>query len=130
MTPLQPDESHLIWIDLEMTGLDPSTDSILEIATIVTDRDLNLIAEGPDGVKILAYGEGTAATCVAAGAPGDLGSLSLLVDGQGMTKLVTETKLITHLPYLLAKDPKRYMIVCFGMGTTTRSAQPTQCRWP
>ena len=48
MTPIQPDESHLIWIDLEMTGLDPSTDSILEIATIVTDRDLNLIAEGPE----------------------------------------------------------------------------------
>jgi oligoribonuclease len=48
MTPAQPDESHLIWIDLEMTGLDPSSDSILEIATLVTDRDLNLIAEGPE----------------------------------------------------------------------------------
>lgn len=48
MTPAQPDESHLIWIDLEMTGLDPSTDSILEIATLVTDRDLNLMAEGPE----------------------------------------------------------------------------------
>ena len=37
----------LIWIDLEMTGLDPGIDCILEIATIVTDGDLNLIAEGP-----------------------------------------------------------------------------------
>lgn len=41
------DDSHLIWIDLEMTGLDPATDSILEIATIVTDRELRVLAEGP-----------------------------------------------------------------------------------
>lgn len=38
---------NLIWIDLEMTGLSPESDSILEIATLVTDAQLNLIAEGP-----------------------------------------------------------------------------------
>jgi len=38
---------HLIWIDLEMTGLDTASDHIIEIATIVTDRDLNEVAEGP-----------------------------------------------------------------------------------
>ena len=38
---------NLIWIDLEMTGLDPETMVILEIASIVTDADLNIIAEGP-----------------------------------------------------------------------------------
>lgn len=38
----------LVWIDLEMTGLDPATDHILEIATIVTDNNLNIIAQGPD----------------------------------------------------------------------------------
>ena len=38
---------RLIWIDLEMTGLDPDQDSILEIATLVTDKDLNELAEGP-----------------------------------------------------------------------------------
>ncbi len=41
-------EDNLIWIDLEMTGLDTDNDSILEIATAVTDRDLNLLAEGPE----------------------------------------------------------------------------------
>ncbi len=43
-----PNDNHLIWIDLEMTGLDPDTDSILEIATLVTDSDLNVVAEGPE----------------------------------------------------------------------------------
>ena len=38
---------NLIWIDLEMTGLDPQNDRILEIATIITDANLNLIEEGP-----------------------------------------------------------------------------------
>ncbi|MEB2325667.1 MAG: oligoribonuclease [Pseudomonas sp.] len=38
---------NLIWIDLEMTGLDPDTDVIIEMATIVTDSQLNVLAEGP-----------------------------------------------------------------------------------
>ena len=38
---------NLIWIDLEMTGLDPERDHIIEMATIVTDTDLNVLAEGP-----------------------------------------------------------------------------------
>ncbi|MBT8047222.1 MAG: oligoribonuclease [Xanthomonadales bacterium] len=40
-------QQRLVWIDLEMTGLNPDSDSILELATIVTDSDLNELAEGP-----------------------------------------------------------------------------------
>ncbi|MBJ7398354.1 MAG: oligoribonuclease [Actinobacteria bacterium] len=38
----------LVWMDLEMTGLDPATEVIVEIATLITDDELNIIAEGPD----------------------------------------------------------------------------------
>ena len=41
-------EHRLIWIDLEMTGLDTDNDSILEIATVVTDPNLEILAEGPE----------------------------------------------------------------------------------
>lgn len=41
------DKQNLIWIDLEMTGLDPEKERIIEIATIVTDKNLNILAEGP-----------------------------------------------------------------------------------
>jgi len=41
------DAQNLIWIDLEMTGLNPDTDLIIEIATVITDKDLNILAERP-----------------------------------------------------------------------------------
>lgn len=41
------DNTNLIWLDLEMTGLDPAVDVVLEIATIITDSQLNILAEGP-----------------------------------------------------------------------------------
>ena len=44
---------EMVWIDLEMTGLDLNTESIIEIATIITDGELNIIAEGPNlAVKV------------------------------------------------------------------------------
>lgn len=42
-----PEANYLVWIDLEMTGLDPEQERIIEIATIVTDSELNTIEEGP-----------------------------------------------------------------------------------
>ena len=41
------DASRLIWIDMEMTGLSPETDRIIEVALVVTDQDLNVQAQGP-----------------------------------------------------------------------------------
>ena len=40
-------DANLVWVDLEMTGLDPDVDTVIEIATIVTDPELNTLAEGP-----------------------------------------------------------------------------------
>lgn len=48
MTASNANNDRLIWIDLEMTGLDTGGDSILEIATVVTDSQLNVLAEGPE----------------------------------------------------------------------------------
>jgi oligoribonuclease len=45
--PLMLDAENLIWVDLEMTGLEPDVDVVIEIASIVTDSDLNTLAEGP-----------------------------------------------------------------------------------
>ncbi len=42
-----PDANNLIWVDMEMTGLDPDRNVVIEIATIVTDSELNTLAEGP-----------------------------------------------------------------------------------
>lgn len=47
-TPTQPRDDLWVWIDLEMTGLDPTVDTIIEIATVVTDGELEVIAEGPE----------------------------------------------------------------------------------
>ncbi|GGX04666.1 oligoribonuclease [Undibacterium macrobrachii] len=45
--PAKPNEMNLIWVDMEMTGLDPDNDKIIEIAVVVTDMQLNVLAEGP-----------------------------------------------------------------------------------
>jgi oligoribonuclease len=46
----EPEENNgaMVWMDLEMTGLDPDQDEIIEIATLITDAELNVIAEGPE----------------------------------------------------------------------------------
>ena len=47
LPPSAPDPQALIWIDLEMTGLNPDTDRIIEMACVITDGALNVVAEGP-----------------------------------------------------------------------------------
>jgi oligoribonuclease len=45
--PARPNELNLVWVDMEMTGLNPDTDRIIEVAVVVTDSELNTLAEGP-----------------------------------------------------------------------------------
>ncbi len=45
--PSRPNEFNLVWLDMEMTGLNPDTDRIIEVAVVVTDPHLNVLAEGP-----------------------------------------------------------------------------------
>jgi oligoribonuclease len=47
VTPVRPNEFNLIWVDMEMTGLDPEAERIIEVAVVVTDPQLNILAEGP-----------------------------------------------------------------------------------
>jgi oligoribonuclease len=46
-TAQRPNDMNLVWVDMEMTGLDPDTDRIIEVAVVVTDMHLNVLAEGP-----------------------------------------------------------------------------------
>jgi len=46
-TAQRPNDMNLVWVDMEMTGLDPDNDRIIEIAVVVTDMHLNVLAEGP-----------------------------------------------------------------------------------
>jgi oligoribonuclease len=46
-TAQRPNEMNLVWVDMEMTGLDPDNDRIIEVAVVVTDMHLNVLAEGP-----------------------------------------------------------------------------------
>src|SRR5260370_813039 len=45
--PARPNEFNLVWVDMEMTGLEPDIDLIIEVAVLVTDSNLNILAEGP-----------------------------------------------------------------------------------
>ncbi len=45
--PARPNEFNLVWVDMEMSGLDPDNDRIIEVAVVVTDSELNVLAEGP-----------------------------------------------------------------------------------
>jgi spermidine synthase len=87
--------------------------------TIMRERVFQSL--GPNA-QIYAFYEGVAGTTVPAGSPEHPLARQLFVNGIGMTGLASETKLMAHLPLALVEDPKRVLVVCFGMGTTVRSA--------
>jgi spermidine synthase len=69
-----------------------------------------------------AFYEDVAGNTVAAGSPEDKRKRKLLINGMSMTSLVTASKLMAHLPMSLVPNPNKILVVCFGMGTTVRSA--------
>lgn len=87
---------------------------------IVTLERLRALS-GPK-TQLYSFKEGIAGTTAAAGVPGNHLERHLLINGQGMTKLISETKLMAHIPMALSGTPKSVLVICFGMGTTLRSA--------
>jgi spermidine synthase len=76
---------------------------------------------GGEGWTIFHSYESATANTVSAGDLTKPYARALVVNGTGMTTLCNETKLMAHLPLMLAENPKRLLVVCFGMGTTFRS---------
>jgi spermidine synthase len=76
----------------------------------------------PNDAVVFSHHEEAAAATTAFGEPGSSRRKQLWVNGTGMTELDTVTKLMAHLPIWLADDPNEVLIICFGMGTTLRSA--------
>ena len=75
------------------------------------------------GVEMYYHKESVVATTTAFGIKGQPLQKHLWINGIGMTILCTETKLMAHLPLLLVENPTDMLVVCFGMGTTVRSAR-------
>jgi spermidine synthase len=99
----------------------------LIVAAFVSDPYRSLMEEkakillGPDA-QVYEVFEGISGTTVPAGRPSNPLSRHLYIDGVGMTVLISETKMMAHLPMALVPEPKDVLVVCFGMGTTVRSA--------
>jgi spermidine synthase len=87
---------------------------------VLTERMRDLY---PSGATVLAHSEDAAATTTVFERTGGRWSdKQLWINGEGMTCLAPVTKLMAHLPIALADDPKEALVVCFGMGTSVRSA--------
>jgi predicted membrane-bound spermidine synthase len=101
-------------------------DAILLLATAATllnvgDPYRDVIDSHLSDYKIYAHVEEAAATTEAAGKPDDPMNRHLVINGCGMTALITGNKLMGHLPLWIADSPRTSLVVCMGMGTTFRS---------
>lgn len=111
--------TFLILFGFTVKGTDPFLGTIkkriLKYQTWIEARNPGIKAPA----KILRNEEGLAGT-VTAFAVGPL--KQLWINGVGMTVLCTETKLMTHLPVMMTPEPRDMLVICFGMGTTVKSA--------
>lgn len=89
-------------------------------------RDQDRFARGLEyaspGLEVVFHRPGLQGVTTAIRRRGEPLASLLLVNGQGMTLKLTDTKLMAHLPMLVHPDPRRVLVICFGMGTTFRSA--------
>jgi spermidine synthase len=89
-------------------------------------RDQNRFARGIEyanpELEVVFHQPGLQGVTTAIRRQGEPFASLLLVNGQGMTLKLTDTKLMAHLPMLVHPDPQRVLVICFGMGTTFRSA--------
>lgn len=89
-------------------------------------RDRNRFARGIEyanpELEVVFHRPGLQGVTTAIRRQGEASASLLLVNGQGMTLKLTDTKLMAHLPMLVHPDPRRVLVICFGMGTTFRSA--------
>jgi spermidine synthase len=91
--------------------------------TVINQRVIKIWG---DNAQVYASHEDIEGTVVAAGSSDHPRRRSLLINGVGVTSLQTETKLMAHLPMALVENAHRMLVICFGMGTTVRSASHYQ----
>lgn len=108
--------AKIAWIAIPLIALVPAAAGVRE------PYGRMALDESDPRARIFFHNEDVAATTTAFGIPGNSATYRLCINGEGMTVLVTETKLMAYLPALIAEDPKEMLILCFGMGTTFRSA--------
>lgn len=122
--------SSIALLAVHPAGLNPNR--LLE-ATVAIATAVILVANGDPyrdvifsrfkpGWEVFAHVDEAAATTTAAGIPANRMSRQLLVNGYGMTILITGNKLMAHLPIWFSDSPRRALVICMGMGTTFRSA--------
>lgn len=106
------------------TVLAATAGSVLLALNLPDPYEGTVLRRMPPEAKIYVHKENVAATTTATGIPGVVPSYRLWVNSEAMTALVTETKLMAYLPLALAPnpEPKKLLIICFGMGTTFKSA--------
>jgi spermidine synthase len=90
--------------------------------SMVKKRLMRKLDNDLSSVEFYYHKESVSATTTALGIRGNPLSKRLWINGIGMTVLCNETKVMAHLPILLHREPEDLLVVCFGMGTTARSA--------
>jgi spermidine synthase len=92
------------------------------LLSLIQKKIIKTFGQQAAGVnKIFVHKENRAGTVTVFGYPPAPRARHLWINGEGMTALSAQTKILAHLPILLCQNPRDVLVVCFGMGTTARS---------